>query len=71
MNLNICSFLHIQIFTLTYRLVGEREKGKKSRLSSVEKVRFILRSTAHDLLKFYVYRQGIQTSQVRALSLFY
>ncbi|CAG9537104.1 unnamed protein product [Cercopithifilaria johnstoni] len=47
-----------------FRLVAEREKGEKSRLSSVEKVRVRLRTAAYELLKYYVYLQGINTSEV-------
>uniref|UniRef100_A0A915Q0E7 Vacuolar protein sorting-associated protein 51 homolog n=1 Tax=Setaria digitata TaxID=48799 RepID=A0A915Q0E7_9BILA len=47
-----------------FRLVAERERGDKSRLSSVEKVRVRLRTVAYELLKYYVYVQGIMTSEV-------
>ncbi|KAL3999002.1 Vps51/Vps67 family protein [Acanthocheilonema viteae] len=47
-----------------FRLVAEKEKGEKSRLSSVEKVRVRLRTAAYELLKYYVYLQGINTSEV-------
>ncbi|EFO20600.1 hypothetical protein LOAG_07891 [Loa loa] len=47
-----------------FRLVAEREKGEKSRLSSVENVRVRLRTTAYELLKYCVYLQGINTSEV-------
>ncbi|VDO33532.1 unnamed protein product [Brugia timori] len=47
-----------------FRLVTERERGKNSRLSSVENVKVRLRTTAYELLKYYVYFQGIYTSEV-------
>uniref|UniRef100_A0A8R1XWD7 Vacuolar protein sorting-associated protein 51 homolog n=1 Tax=Onchocerca volvulus TaxID=6282 RepID=A0A8R1XWD7_ONCVO len=47
-----------------FRLVAEREKGEKSRLTSVERVRVRLRTAAYELLKYYVYFQGINTSEV-------
>ncbi|VDO71433.1 unnamed protein product [Onchocerca flexuosa] len=52
------------IITVTVLLVAEREKGEKSRLTSVERVRVRLRTTAYELLKYYVYFQGINTSEV-------
>lgn len=47
-----------------FRLVGEREKGAKSRLSSIDKLRVLLRTTAHSLLKHYVHLQGVLVSQL-------
>uniref|UniRef100_A0AAF5Q198 Vacuolar protein sorting-associated protein 51 homolog n=1 Tax=Wuchereria bancrofti TaxID=6293 RepID=A0AAF5Q198_WUCBA len=47
-----------------FRLVTERERGKNSRLSSAENVRVRLRTAAYELLKYYVYFQGINTSEV-------
>ncbi|KAM3720589.1 Vacuolar protein sorting-associated protein [Dirofilaria immitis] len=52
-----------------FRLVAEREKGEKSRLTSVEKVRVRLRTTAYELLKYYVYFQGINASEVLVRSI--
>lgn len=49
---------------IIFRLAREREKGEKSRLTSVEKVRVRLRTAAYELLKYYVYLQGIKTSEV-------
>ncbi|VDK82259.1 unnamed protein product [Litomosoides sigmodontis] len=44
-----------------FRLVEEREKGAKSRLSSVEKVRVHLRTAAYELLKYYVLKRSIES----------
>uniref|UniRef100_A0A0M3HWJ5 Vacuolar protein sorting-associated protein 51 homolog n=1 Tax=Ascaris lumbricoides TaxID=6252 RepID=A0A0M3HWJ5_ASCLU len=47
-----------------FRLVAEREKGEKSRLTSLDKLRVSLRATAHALLKHYVRIQGVIVSQL-------
>ncbi|VDM41358.1 unnamed protein product [Toxocara canis] len=47
-----------------FRLVTEREKGDKSQLTSLDKLRISLRSTAHALLKHYVRIQGVIISQL-------
>ncbi|VBB32580.1 unnamed protein product [Acanthocheilonema viteae] len=44
-----------------FRLVAEKEKGEKSRLSSVEKVRVRLRTAAYELLKYYVLIRSIES----------
>ncbi|VDM94883.1 unnamed protein product [Thelazia callipaeda] len=52
-----------------FRLVGEQEKQETSQFCSVEKLRVRLRTTAYELLKHFVYLQGITISQVLVQSI--
>lgn len=58
----------VQVITVLnlflFRLVAERER-LDSRLTTADKSREGLRAVAYDLLRSYVYLQGLQISQVR------